>query len=62
MDAIEYQEVAGGRADARPAQPADRSATALMLIALSDNLQELGYSYEAYQVRKAAARLLRDLR
>ena len=30
------------------------------LASLSDALQRLGYSYEAYQLREAAKRLMRD--
>jgi len=36
-----------------------RADVALRLIPLADELQRLGYSYEAYQLREAAARLLR---
>ena len=32
---------------------------AFRLIPLADDLQRLGYPYEAYQLREAAARLLR---
>jgi hypothetical protein len=41
-------------------QAAGRLDAALNLIALSDDLQRLGYPYEAYQLREAAGRLLRD--
>jgi hypothetical protein len=50
-------------AAARPDAPraGDRADAALKLMALSDELQRLGYPYEAYQVREAAGRLLRDV-
>lgn len=44
------------------AQPANRLETAAHLMALSESLQRLGYSYEAYQLREAAERVLRDER
>jgi len=60
MDAVQSQQPSGAAGSVRPLQPADRATTALNLIALSDDLQNLGYSYEAYQVREVAARLLRE--
>jgi hypothetical protein len=60
MNAMQCQNVAGAAGDVGTPPPDDRSATALTLITLSDDLQRLGYPYEAYQVREAAARLLRD--
>jgi hypothetical protein len=38
-----------------------RADAALRLIPLADDLQRLGYPYEAYQLREAAARLLRGV-
>jgi len=35
-----------------------RAHVALRLLPLADDLQRLGYPYEAYQLREAAARLL----
>jgi hypothetical protein len=37
-----------------------RADAALRLIPLADDLQRLGYPYEAYQLREAATRLLGD--
>jgi hypothetical protein len=59
---IQYQEAFPAAEDAHASPAGDRAATAVDLIALSDNLQKLGYPYEAYQMREAAARLRRDLR
>lgn len=41
------------------AQPADLVETVSRLMALSESLHRLGYSYEAYQLREAAERVLR---
>jgi hypothetical protein len=56
---IQYKDsgpVAGVDAPGSP----DLAAAALHLRILSDTLERLGYPYEAYQVREAAARLLRE--
>ena len=57
---IGSSDVSRATGERKAAQPASRLDAALALIALSDDLQRLGYSYEAYQLREAATRLLRD--
>ncbi|HKX19641.1 MAG TPA: hypothetical protein VJT33_16695 [bacterium] len=59
---ITSNDLSPATAEPDAAPPTGRLDAVSRLMALSESLQRLGYSYEAYQLREAAERVLRDQR